>query len=144
MLKAGTIEFGGGALDCTVRNVSNAALQFASPVGIPAKFKLVIPCDGLRFACRVVWRKGLRVGVMFDLPSAQQPVVVRLVEVVQGTVSLCAQLRSPVRTAVCWNLQKDPHAALSQHSRSGRPPRFTKAQGAGLIVCDRWPNDVRL
>jgi len=36
VLKAGTIEFGGGAIDCTIRNMSNTgvALEVASPVGI--------------------------------------------------------------------------------------------------------------
>jgi hypothetical protein len=43
VFKAGTIEFGGSAIDCTIRNVSNdgAALDVASPVGIPEKFTLV-------------------------------------------------------------------------------------------------------
>jgi hypothetical protein len=69
VLKAGTIEFGvGSTMDCTVRNVSNigSALEFACPFGIPPKFTLVIPTDGLRFACRVIWRKGRRLGVAFD------------------------------------------------------------------------------
>ena len=37
LLKAGTIEFGGGVIDCTVRNLSEfgAALDVVSPVGIP-------------------------------------------------------------------------------------------------------------
>jgi hypothetical protein len=45
-----------------VRNVSNigAALEVASPFGIPVKFTLVIPADGLRLACRIIWRKGRR------------------------------------------------------------------------------------
>jgi hypothetical protein len=53
VLKAGTIEFGGGAIDCTVRNVSNigAALDVASPMGIPEKFTLVLPGDGLHLPC---------------------------------------------------------------------------------------------
>lgn len=68
VFKAGTIEFGGSAIDCTVRNVSNdgAALDVASPVGIPEKFTLVLPSDGLHFSCRVVWRKGSRIGVVFE------------------------------------------------------------------------------
>jgi hypothetical protein len=68
VLKAGTIEFGGGAIDCTVHKVSNtgAALAVAIPFGIPEKFTLVIPGDGLNFACRVIWRKGRRIGVEFD------------------------------------------------------------------------------
>jgi PilZ domain len=68
VFKAGTIEFGGSAIDCTVRNVSNngAALDVASPIGIPEKFTLVLPSDGLAFSCRVVWRKQRRIGVVFE------------------------------------------------------------------------------
>jgi hypothetical protein len=67
-LKAGTITFGGGAIDCTVRNVSGtgAALEVASPLGIPETFALVIPSDGLHLGYRVIWRKGQRIGVAFD------------------------------------------------------------------------------
>jgi hypothetical protein len=37
LLKAGRISFGGGTIDCTVRNLSEtgAALEVSSPVGIP-------------------------------------------------------------------------------------------------------------
>jgi hypothetical protein len=68
VLKAGTIEFGGGAIDCTVRNVSNtgAALDVISPMGIPEKFTLLLPSDGLHLPCHVVWRKERRLGVAFD------------------------------------------------------------------------------
>jgi hypothetical protein len=69
MLKAGTIEFGHGAIDCMVRNISSTApsLDVASPVGIPTKFTLIVLGDGLHFACRVSWRKGQRrLGVAFD------------------------------------------------------------------------------
>jgi hypothetical protein len=43
VLKAGKIEFGGGAIDCTVRNISatGAALEVTSPLGIPEQFTLV-------------------------------------------------------------------------------------------------------
>ncbi|MEK9284831.1 MULTISPECIES: PilZ domain-containing protein [unclassified Bradyrhizobium] len=68
VLKAGTIEFGGGAIDCTVRNLSaaGAALDVTSPVGIPAHFTLVVPADGTHVPCHVVWRKEKRIGVKFD------------------------------------------------------------------------------
>jgi len=38
LLKAGEIGFGGGAIDCMVRNwsASGAALDVTSPLGIPA------------------------------------------------------------------------------------------------------------
>jgi PilZ domain-containing protein len=65
VLKGGKIEFGGGAIDCTVRNISEtgAALDVTSPLGIPAQFTLV--ADGNRLPCRVVWRKEKRIGVVF-------------------------------------------------------------------------------
>jgi hypothetical protein len=70
LLKAGRISFGGGAaaFDCTVRNLSEtgAALEVASPVGIPERFTLVIEADHLRVPCRVVWRKERRIGVHFE------------------------------------------------------------------------------
>jgi hypothetical protein len=67
VVKAGTIEFGGGGIDCTVRNLSasGAALDVVSPVGIPERFTLVISADGHRKACQVVWRKEKRIGVTF-------------------------------------------------------------------------------
>jgi hypothetical protein len=45
---------------------TGAAFEVTSPVGIPEKFTLVIPGDGLNFACRVIWRLGLSIGVKFD------------------------------------------------------------------------------
>jgi hypothetical protein len=67
VLKAGTIEFGGGAIDCTVRNLSGtgAALDVSSPVGIPDHFTLSVQVDGTHLACTVVWRKEKRIGVRF-------------------------------------------------------------------------------
>jgi len=67
VLKAGTIEFGGGAIDCTVRNLSDsgAALDVASPVGIPERFTLVLPTDDAQKLCQVIWRREKRIGVVF-------------------------------------------------------------------------------
>ena len=66
VLKGAKIEFGGGAIDCTIRNLSDtgAALDVSSPVGIPAEFTLV--AEGVHRPCRVVWRKEKRIGVTFD------------------------------------------------------------------------------
>jgi PilZ domain len=66
VLKAGTIEFNGGGIDCTLRNVSEtgAALEVESPIGIPERFTLA--SNGSRRPCRVVWRKEKRIGVAFD------------------------------------------------------------------------------
>jgi hypothetical protein len=68
VLKAGSINFGGGGIDCTVRNLSTtgAALEVASQTGIPEKFWLAVPGDGLRLSCHVVWRKAYKIGVRFD------------------------------------------------------------------------------
>lgn len=68
LLKAGKISFGGGAIDCTVRNLSDtgAALEVISPVGIPERFTLVVEADHRHLPCRVIWRKEKRIGVHFE------------------------------------------------------------------------------
>jgi len=67
VLKSGSIEFHGGVIDCLVRNISEtgAALEVASPLGIPETFNLVIPGDHSSRACKVAWRKDKRIGVAF-------------------------------------------------------------------------------
>ena len=68
VLKAGTIEFGGGGIDCTVRNISEtgAALEVVTPLFIPDRFTLFVPSDQLKRPCHIVWRKEKRIGVAFD------------------------------------------------------------------------------
>ena len=68
VLKAGSIEFGGGSIDCTVRNISEtgAALEVVSPLFIPDRFTLFIQTDHVRRPCHIVWRKEMRIGVAFD------------------------------------------------------------------------------
>jgi hypothetical protein len=68
VLKAGSISFGGGVIDCTVRNISEtgAALEVVTPLSIPDKFTLIVQPDGLSRSCRVVWRKQRRIGVTFN------------------------------------------------------------------------------
>ena len=53
--KAATIEFVSGAIDCMVRDLSitGAALTVSNQTGLPTKFTLVVPCDGLRLPCHV-------------------------------------------------------------------------------------------
>lgn len=67
ILKAGTVEFGGGALDCIVRNLSEtgAALEVLSPLYIPDRFTLHVQTEQLKRPCRIVWRKQKRIGVTF-------------------------------------------------------------------------------
>ena len=68
VLKAGSIQFGGGTIDCTVRNVSEtgAALDVVTPLFIPDRFTLAVPTDQLKRPCRIVWRKERRMGVSFE------------------------------------------------------------------------------
>jgi hypothetical protein len=70
MLKAGTIEFGGGGIDCIVRNLSEngAALEVVTSLFIPDLFTLFIPSDQFKRPCHIVaqrkahWR-GIRLGL---------------------------------------------------------------------------------
>lgn len=67
-LKGATIEFGGGAIDCTVKNISElgAALDVVTPLFIPDRFTLYIPTDHFKRHCHIVWRQEHRIGVAFD------------------------------------------------------------------------------
>jgi PilZ domain len=68
VLKTGSITVGGGAIDCTVRNISDAGatLEVVSPLFIPDRFRLFVPSDGLNRPCHIVWRKDRRMGIAFD------------------------------------------------------------------------------
>jgi PilZ domain len=67
VFKAGTIEFDGSRIDCTIRNMSiaGAALDVVSPVGIPHEITLNILTHQVRQRCHIIWRKEKRVGVAF-------------------------------------------------------------------------------
>ena len=69
VLKAGTISFGGSAISCTVRNLteSGAMLDVVSPIGVPTEFTLVISSDDIHRECRIAWTKEQRIGVSFKL-----------------------------------------------------------------------------
>lgn len=68
VLKAATIEFGGDAVPCMVRNISGtgAAVEITSPLWFPDRFTLVVASEGVSKPCHVVWRKEKRIGVKFD------------------------------------------------------------------------------
>ncbi len=66
-----SIDCGRGKHPCTVRDISTsgAALEFPDLIrliGIPEKFILLLPQNGLTLSCRVVWRRDYRMGVAFD------------------------------------------------------------------------------
>jgi hypothetical protein len=67
VLKTGSISFGGGVIDCVIRNFSpkGAALEVATPIGIPDEFDLVIAIETARRRCAVIWRKEKLIGVAF-------------------------------------------------------------------------------
>jgi len=69
--KQGTIDYGGDTYSCTVRDISTtgAALEFSDLITLfrSAKvFTLIVPEDGLKLPCRVVWQRDYRMGVTFD------------------------------------------------------------------------------
>jgi len=68
VLKAGTIEFSGEVIPCTVRNLSDsgAGIEVTSPLWFPDHFVLALPSEGWRKPCSVVWRDEKRVGVVFE------------------------------------------------------------------------------
>ena len=68
VMKAAKIEYGGDKYACTVRDLSatGAALDFPDLIRIPDEFTLILPEDGLKLLCHVVWRREYRVGVAFD------------------------------------------------------------------------------
>jgi hypothetical protein len=68
LLKAGSIEFDGTGVDCTVRNisVSGAGVEVVDPVGIPHEVTLRILTEDIHQHCYIVWRKEKRMGLMFD------------------------------------------------------------------------------
>ena len=67
VLKAGTIKFGGAAVNCMVRNLSDAGamLEVTKPVEVPEEFTLALPAEGHHLSCHVVWRREKRIGVTF-------------------------------------------------------------------------------
>lgn len=67
VFKAGSIEFDGASINCTIRNLSpnGAVLDILSPVGIPHEVTLNIVACQTRQHGYVVWRRQERSGVMF-------------------------------------------------------------------------------
>jgi hypothetical protein len=68
VMKPAKIEYGGYKIACTVRDLSitGAALEVSDQREIPETFTLIMPDDGLRLPCHVVWRRDYRIGVAFD------------------------------------------------------------------------------
>ena len=67
VFKAGSIEFDGAAVECTIRNISpaGAGIEVASAFGIPHEITLNMVTRHERQLCRIVWRAEKRIGVAF-------------------------------------------------------------------------------
>jgi PilZ domain-containing protein len=68
VMKPAKIEYGGIKLPCVIRDLSvtGAALEISELDKIPETFNLLVPEDGLKLPCHVVWRRDFRIGVAFD------------------------------------------------------------------------------
>jgi|SRR5579871_4225342 len=69
--KRAIAEYGGDKYHCTIRDLSStgAAIEFSDLVRvipITKGFNLILPDDGLKLPCRIVWKRDYRMGVTFD------------------------------------------------------------------------------
>ena len=66
--KPAKIDYGGYKIPCTIRDLSTtgAALEVSDQKEIPATFTLIVPEDGLKLPCHVIWRRDFRIGIAFD------------------------------------------------------------------------------
>ena len=67
VFKQGMLAFGGGSVDCTVRNISStgARVDNVNPIGLPPSFILAIKSDAFLRRCHPVWIKDRQMGVEF-------------------------------------------------------------------------------
>jgi hypothetical protein len=78
VLKTGKAVFNNGAsvLSCTVRDLSEtgAKLLFGEPLSnLPENFRLIFPQDNTSREARVMWRKGVSIGVQFTSDVKRAP-----------------------------------------------------------------------
>jgi hypothetical protein len=68
VIRDGTIQFAGGAINCKIRNISpiGAALDVPSSLTIPHEITLLMANGRISQHCYIVWRRSTRVGVTFD------------------------------------------------------------------------------
>jgi hypothetical protein len=58
----------GTNIECVIQNRSTTGIciEAESPTRIPDSFTLAMSTDGVKRACRVVWRFGKRIGLAFE------------------------------------------------------------------------------
>ena len=68
VLKRGMIVYGGGGVECTVRNLSatGARVDIESLTGLPNSFVLVIESDQFMRRGRPVWYTNKKLGIAFE------------------------------------------------------------------------------
>jgi hypothetical protein len=68
VMKPAVIEYGNNKINCKIwdLSVTGAALELSDRSKTPDRFTLVMPDDGLKLPCRVVWRRDFRIGVAFE------------------------------------------------------------------------------
>ena len=70
VLLSGLIVYGHGAItcDCTIKNLSTSGARIKLPylVALPDRFHVIKVRQGVAHSARVVWNKGLEMGVKFD------------------------------------------------------------------------------
>ncbi|HEX4637207.1 MAG TPA: PilZ domain-containing protein [Rhizomicrobium sp.] len=70
VLLPGLIVYGNGVFtcDCTFRNASGggARITVAQLPQLPERFYLIAIREGVAYDCRLVWNKGLDIGVKFE------------------------------------------------------------------------------
>ena len=61
------IQLGAGSLlrDCWVSDISDGGVRLHTEIDVPDEFMLVLPGQGGRRECRVVWRLGHEIGAEF-------------------------------------------------------------------------------
>jgi hypothetical protein len=69
--KRAIAEYGGDKYPCTLRDLSStgAAIEFpdlVKVIPIARAFNLLMPNDGLKLRCQIIWKRGYRMGVTFD------------------------------------------------------------------------------
>jgi hypothetical protein len=66
--KAGSIALGSRSITCTVHNLSaaGAALSVRHSLKLPEAFVLILEMEHRQRPCRIVWRRGDRLGVAFE------------------------------------------------------------------------------
>ena len=67
-LEPGKIEFHGQAISCLVRRFfeHGAAVDVICARGIPDRFMLELPLEGISYECRLMWRRETEIGVSFQ------------------------------------------------------------------------------